>query len=274
MSSYSELAEGLLPHVLSAGKIVMGYFGTDHEVETKAGGSPVTAADREAEALLIAALSRIAPGVPVVGEEMMEGRKAKPMGERFFLVDALDGTREFTSGRTEFTINIGLIENGLPTFGVIYAPALERLYLTVASDHAATGELATTAEACSLNTINAKRISVLKDFEEQGPFVLCASRSHGSDALENWLKGKDISARTNIGSSLKFCQVAEGQCHVYPRFGPTMEWDTAAGQAIVQAAGGIVSELNGELLQYGKHETGFRNPFFIASTRAVPSFYQ
>ncbi len=274
MSTDTNFAAGLLPHVLAAGKVVMDYFRRGFEVETKAGGSPVTAADRDAEALLVRALSELAPNVPVVAEEMMEGRTAQPVGETFFLVDALDGTREFTSGRKEFTINVGLIEKGLPTFGVVYAPALAKLYMTLSRDEAVTAELSPDVQLPGFGQLAAEKISVKSDVDPDGPFIVCASRSHGSDALEQWLGGINVGGRTNIGSSLKFCQVAEGQCHVYPRFGPTKEWDTAAGHAIVQAAGGVVTELDGQPLRYGKYETDFLNPHFIVAAKAVPSFFK
>ena len=273
MTDFSNLAKGLLPEILSAGKIIIHYFRRGCEIQTKAGGSPVTIADHEAEAALIKALSKLTPDIPVIGEEMMEGQPATPMDDDFFLVDALDGTREFTSGRNEFTINVGLIHKGEPTFGVIYAPALSQLYMTLNTDHAAFAKLSPDVASCSLETMDFQRMAVKNDVTNEGPFVICASRSHGSDALENWLANISISRRTNIGSSLKFCQVAEGKCDVYPRFGPTMEWDTAAGQAIVQASGGIVAELDGSPLRYGKHETGFRNPFFIAAAISNPKFF-
>lgn len=259
--SYTGLVEALLPSVLAAGAETMRYFRSGVQTETKADGSPVTLADQAAEAILLAGLAGAAPGVPVVAEEAMAIGEAPNLAASFFLVDPLDGTREFINGRDEFTINIGLITNGVPRFGIIYAPALSKLYLTLADDHAVAAPLDPDTGSCSLSELNTTQLRTRPPTGE--PVTIVASRSHGSDALENWLTGVSVADRANIGSSLKFCLVAAGEADIYPRFGPTMEWDTAAGHAIASAAGGIVTETDGKPLLYGKREADFLNPNFI-----------
>lgn len=259
---FTELAEALLPSVLAAGAETMRYFRSGVQTETKADGSPVTLADQAAETILLAGLALAAPGVPVVAEEAMSAGKAPHLATSFFLVDPLDGTREFIKGRDEFTINIGLITDGVPRFGIIYAPALSKLYVTLADDHAITASLDPMANTCSLAELDAKRIQTRRS-SPGSAMTIVASRSHGSEALESWLADVNVAGRANIGSSLKFCLVAAGEADVYPRFGPTKEWDTAAGHAIAVAAGGIVTTTDGTPLVYGKLETAFFNPSFI-----------
>jgi 3'(2'), 5'-bisphosphate nucleotidase len=272
LSDHAELARALLPHVLVAGKAVMTHFREGCEVFAKSGGSPVTQADRDGEDILLAALAKIAPGVSVIAEEMAAGGLPGEIADEFFLVDALDGTREFTNGRPEFTLNVGLIRERKPVFGVIFAPALSRLFITLSGDHAIVADLSPDAPEVRLEALDAKRLSV-RSLGEGERLVVTASRSHGSEALETWLADKAVGKRTNIGSSLKFCQVAEGISHVYPRFGSTMEWDTSAGHAILLAAGGVVTDVHGVPLSYGKAQAGFLNPHFIASAALRPEFY-
>lgn len=264
--SFTQLAEALLPSVLAAGAETMRYFRTGVETEIKADGSPVTLADQAAEEILLQALSQAAPGVPVVAEESMSAGRVPILDDTFFLVDPLDGTREFINRRSEFTINIGLIKDKRPTFGIIFAPALSKLYLTLADDHAISAPLDPDAETCSLSGLNAERMQTRTADVETG-MTIVASRSHGSDALEKWLTDVNVGDRANIGSSLKFCLVAAGMADVYPRFGPTMEWDTAAGHAIAAAAGGMVTQTDGTPFLYGKLNTGFLNPSFIVWNR-------
>jgi 3'(2'),5'-bisphosphate nucleotidase len=272
MEHYGDLADALLPHVLKAGRVIMSHYRQGGEVATKAGGFPVTEADHDAEAVLLEALARIAPGVPVVAEEMMEGQAAAAMGSEFFLVDPLDGTREFIEGRDEFTVNVGLIRDRSPTFGVIYAPALDLLYMTIRSDFAISARVAPGAEVAKVSELRVNELRT-RAVASSDPLVISASRRHGSEALETWLRGVNVAGLINIGSSLKFCQVAEGKADVYPRFGPTKEWDTAAGHAIVLAAGGVVTECDGSPLYYGKSEKDFLNPFFIASAARMENLY-
>lgn len=260
--SFTGLAEALLPSVLAAGRVTMRYFRSGVESELKMDGSPVTLADQASEDILLAGLARAAPGVPVIAEEAMSAGPAPSIDDAFFLVDPLDGTREFINNRNEFTINVGLIKNRVPCFGIIYAPAMSKLYLTLADEHAITATLDPEAADCTLADLNAKRLRTRPPVPGAG-MTIVASRSHGTAELERWLAGVDVAKRANIGSSLKFCLIAAGEADAYPRFGPTMEWDTAAGHAIVTAAGGVVTTTDGAPLLYGKVEAGFLNPSFI-----------
>ncbi|MFN3867908.1 MAG: 3'(2'),5'-bisphosphate nucleotidase CysQ [Hyphomicrobiaceae bacterium] len=274
MTDFTNLARALLPATVAAGAVIMGYFRNGVAVETKAGGSPVTAADRDAEIIIIEALAKAAPGVRVIAEESSEGKTIAATGAEFFLVDPLDGTKEFTSGRPEFTVNIALVRNGLPCFGIIYAPAMSQLYITLASDNAVRATLSpdTAPNDVSLDDLVLQRIRV-RDVVDGEALTVSASRSHGSDGLEKWMSRIAVKDRVNVGSSLKFCQVATGESDVYPRFGPTMEWDTAAGHAILLAAGGIVTDVHGAPLRYGKHAAGYLNPHFIAAAAPLARFY-
>jgi 3'(2'), 5'-bisphosphate nucleotidase len=219
-------------------------------VQHKADASPVTEADLRAEALILQHLARLTPHLPVVSEEQDERDGAVSAAERFWLVDPLDGTKEFIGRNGEFTVNIALVERGAPRLGVVYAPALGRLYAGARFAGARLHDAAGTRELRC------------RERPAEGLTVV-ASRSHGDDAaLSRWLGGEPVAARRNAGSSLKFCLVAEGQADVYPRLGRTMEWDTAAGHAVLAAAGGRVDRLDGTPLVYGK--AGFENPHFVA----------
>ena len=224
------------------------------EVDAKGDGSPVTAADLAADRILVAALERIAPDIPVVTEERAESHlEAAP--ERFFLVDPVDGTKEFVRGTDEWTVNVGLIEGGVPVAGVIMAPAKERLFIADASG------------AFELVGTNRRALAVTKESE---PRACVASKSHRTPETDAFIAANGIEGTVSAGSSLKFCLVAAGEADIYPRFGPTMEWDTAAGDAILRAAGGRVQAVDGGALagplRYGK--AGWRNTHFIASSRA------
>jgi len=272
MTNYIALAEALLPDVLKAGQVIMSHHRRGGEVSTKSGGFPVTQADLQAEAVLLEALAAAAPGVPVIAEEMMEGHTAGVMGREFFLVDPLDGTREFIEGGDEFTINIGLVRDRVPCFGIIYAPALSSMYLTIASDAAISATVSPDARIARLADLRSSRIHT-RSVSESDPLVISVSRRHDSETLETWLRGINVGMLTNISSSLKFCRVAEGKADVYPRFGPTNEWDTAAGHALLLAAGGVVTECDGSPLYYGKSEADFLNPWFIATASRMPGLY-
>jgi len=257
----STLGERLFKPVIAAGACIMRHFDDGTETLAKSDGSPVTAADREAEAIIVAALSEIAPGVPVIAEESASSGEILSPGETFFLVDPLDGTREFAARRPEFTVNIALVQNKTPVFGLIYAPAISQMYWTVGSRLAFKAIVACEDAPASLKDVSAQRLSTRT--AHAGAQTIVASRSHGSQELETWLRNIEIEARVNIGSSLKFCLVAEGKADLYPRFGPTKEWDTAAGHAIVLAAGGSVTCTDGTPFLYAKRETDYLNPGFI-----------
>jgi len=249
--------------MLAAGRVILAVRadGGDHTI--KGDGSPVTLADTRAEAILLEALKEAVPNIPVVAEEAAEAGNIPKTAEAFFLVDPLDGTKEFIRGGTDFTVNIGLIKNGVPVFGQIYVPATGRFY------EGETGQGAWAAD------IDCNRYDIFADTEKTpisvrhpDPLSLMAvaSRSHRSDETNAWLADHNINDTVSAGSSLKFCLLAEGKADVYPRHGPTMEWDTAAGHAILSAAGGCVENLDGTAFLYGKadQDRPYLNPGFIA----------
>ena len=242
-----------------AAREIMRIYAGDLGERTKADESPVTDADHAAEAIILAGLQGLTPDTPVVAEEeMAAGRVPKLDGGPFWLVDPLDGTKEFIKRNGEFTVNIALIENGRPILGIVRAPASGTLWRGVAGLGADKRE----------NGSTYKRIATREP--PAAGLTACASRSHAiySD-LDIWFRsnGLTVAERKQAGSSLKFCLIAEGQADIYPRFGPTNEWDTAAGQAVLEAAGGEVVTTDGRPLLYGK--PGFANPHFIARSKAA-----
>lgn len=246
---------------VEAGRAILDvYDGPAIEQRAKDDRSPVTDADERAEAILLKGLEAIFPGVPVIAEEASsrDGVRADAP-KRFLLVDPLDGTREFLAKNGEFTVNVGLIEDGEPVLGCVYAPALGKFWLGAKNLGAWTAE----AERRAYPARGAFRPIAVRTAADAG---LCAvaSRSHSDEKTEEFLSGLNVASRRSAGSSLKFCLVAEGEADVYPRFGPTMEWDTAAGHAVLSAAGGAVLKPDGSAFGYGKCETGFKNGAFVA----------
>jgi 3'(2'), 5'-bisphosphate nucleotidase len=254
------LARVLLPSVLAAGRIELRHFTAGVAVERKADASPVTAADREAEAVLVEGIAKAEPGVPVVAEESLASGQTPRSADAFFLVDPLDGTREFIKGCPEFTINIGLIVDRRPVFGIVYAPVLEALYVTLGADAAIHVRTAIGAETVDIAGL--RHTPLRTRAPDVGALVALESRSHRTPATEAFLARYDIAAARQAGSSVKFCRIAAGEADLYPRLGTTCEWDTAAGHAILAAAGGSVATLDGRELVYGK--SGYRNPDFVA----------
>lgn len=244
---------------LAAGEEAMRIYGTDFTVTVKTDESPVTLADTAAEAIILAALSDLHPDIPVVAEEAVAGGHIPNVASSFFLVDPLDGSKEFISRNGEFTVNIALVQDGEPVLGVVYAPALNRIWWGASGG----GSFAGVVRDGRVEDVAEIRVRAAGD-------ELCAvgSRSHGSGEGDARLSHLPISSYVSAGSSLKFCLVAGGEADIYPRLGRTMEWDTAAGDAVLRAAGGRVECLDGSLLVYGKREqandTDFANPFFIA----------
>ncbi|MGH6931881.1 MAG: 3'(2'),5'-bisphosphate nucleotidase CysQ [Dongiaceae bacterium] len=243
-----------------AGRIILRYYTPDIQFRAKADASPVTTADEAAEAAIVPALQRLMPDVPVVSEEAVAaGHRPTVHGpenpsNRFWLVDPLDGTKEFLSRNGEFTVNIALIDGERPLLGVVHIPVLSVTYggIVGVTARVLRGDGARLAIAC-------------RQVPADGAIVL-SSRSHGDDAaLDAYLAGKNIAGQRTAGSALKFCLVAEGVADLYPRLGRTMEWDTAAGHAILLAAGGSVTTMNGPDLVYGKAD--FANPHFVAQCR-------
>lgn len=249
--------ETLLANVVElarkAGAVIMEIYATDFSVRGKDDASPVTEADERAEQVIVAALQVLTPGVAIVAEEAVAGGQQVAAAERFWLVDPLDGTKEFISRNGEFTVNIALIEQGIPTLGVVYAPALDRMF-SGCSGIGAFVEEGSDRRAISVRSGPADGLTVV------------ASRSHGdADALSSFLDGRNIAELRNAGSSLKICLVAAGEADLYPRLGRTMEWDIAAGHAVVRAAGGRLETLDGQEMCYGK--AGFENPHFVVKGR-------
>jgi 3'(2'), 5'-bisphosphate nucleotidase len=261
----SALADALLPAVFAAARVQMRYFRSGAKVETKSDTTPVTAADQESEALLLQALARIAPHTPVVAEEAMAAGRIPDVGGGtvdYLLVDPLDGTREFISDRPEFTINIALIQNRRPTFGIIYAPALGQLFATLGERHAVEVQVQPSSTASRFSDLATREIRS-RAAPPEG-MVAVASRSHNSPGTDAFLGQFKIQQRTAAGSSLKFCVVAKGDADIYPRVGRTCEWDIAAGHAILNSAGGSVTMLDGAPFLYGRSADRFRNPDYVA----------
>ncbi len=233
-----------------AGEAILEIYGGDHGVRTKADDSPVTDADQRAEAIIVPALEALAPGVQVVAEEACAAHGMPQVGAEFWLVDPLDGTREFINRNGEFTVNVALVQHGVPVLGVVLAPALDRLFVGAAGVGAWVEE-------------HGERRPIRVRAPGERGLVVVGSRSHGdADALDRFLAGRRVAELRAAGSSLKFCLIAAGEADLYPRLGRTMEWDIAAGHAVLAAAGGRVERLDGNPMIYGK--AGFENPHFVA----------
>ncbi|UAK24904.1 3'(2'),5'-bisphosphate nucleotidase CysQ [Sphingomonas nostoxanthinifaciens] len=261
--SPSDLLDSLRTAAVEAGAAVLRHRAAGVHAEEKADHSPVTAADREAEAIVLRHLAAVAPGVPVVAEEEAAAGRIPQAGDRFFLVDPLDGTKEYVGGGDDFTVNIALIERGAPVLGVVYAPARARLFW----GDVVAGEAWQATQPVDGAADEVRRIACTAP---AGGLRAVASKSHGTPATESYLTACKAGARLSVGSSLKFVLVAAGEADIYPRAGPTMEWDTAAGDAVLRAAGGMTFDLDGAPLAYGKPH--FFNPGFVAAGRctAVP----
>lgn len=237
---------------LRAGALEMEHYIDGTDVARKDDGSPVTIADQEAELFILDGLRELNIGLPIVAEESVAaGNIPDISGGDFWLVDPLDGTKEFVNRTGEFTVNIALMKNFKPVFGVIYAPVVDELYSGYENGGA------------DLTIKGERREISVRQVPEEG-FTVVASRSHSNkEALIKFLDGKNIANTAFRGSSLKICQVASGQADLYPRLAPTCEWDIAAGHAIVNAAGGQLIELDGREMLYGKKDINFLNPYFI-----------
>jgi 3'(2'), 5'-bisphosphate nucleotidase len=252
---YGVLIDELAVAAREAGEAILHIVRRGFEVESKQDTSPVTAADRAAELVILAALARAAPGVPVIAEEQVAAGHIPAHDEIYFLVDPLDGTKEFIRGGDDYTVNIGLIERGVPRLGVVYAPATGRLH------GGCVGEGAWLEEGEGRVPIATR---------SRGEEVTAvASKSHLNQATIDYLEAAvGTCGYVSIGSSLKFCILAEGQADIYPRAAPTSEWDTAAGHAVLLAAGGLVDGPDGEALRYGKR--AFLNRAFVATSGWKP----
>ncbi|WP_370399592.1 3'(2'),5'-bisphosphate nucleotidase CysQ [Sulfitobacter sp. JB4-11] len=258
---YDRLVQVMRRLSLEAGDKIMEIYGRDDfEVTSKSDNSPVTAADKAADKIISDGLRVAFPDVMLVTEEQAATHSAQ--GDTFLIVDPLDGTKEFIHRRGDFTVNIALVEGGAPTRGVVYAPAKDRMFFTRA-DSASVEEMGPFDKdqlgAC-------KRINVAQ--ADNAALMVVASKSHRDQATDDYIGKYGVKDMTSAGSSLKFCLVATGEADLYPRLGRTMEWDTAAGDAVLRGAGGAVVRFDDHTpLTYGK--TDFANPFFIAHAPSV-----
>ena len=253
----SPFMQSLIDLSLRAGREIMTIYATDFSAKAKGDLTPVTEADEAAEKVILAGLTSIDPATPVISEEAASAGLIPEASHSFFLVDPLDGTKEFISRNGEFTVNIARVEDGVPVAGVVYAPALGRIFWGEKDVGAAQGS--SDGQVAG----NWQRLSV-RTMPEDGATVV-ASRSHRDQATDDYLKNVRVKSLCSAGSSLKFCLVAAAEADLYPRFGRTMEWDTAAGHAVLAAAGGKVMTVDGPALTYGKRQRGYDNPGFIAS---------
>ena len=243
---------------IEAGEITLKYLEEidDIHVDIKNDDSPVTLADREAETFIQMSLEELTPNIPIIGEEAAALGKLPDLqdAEYFWIVDPLDGTKEYIAGGGDYTVNIALVRSHEPIMGVVYAPYHGHLY-------AGHGE--GTAVKWVEDTNKEKPIQV-RDVPPSGMTVV-ASKSHGdAEKRDKFLEAFKVEKLVKRGSSLKICIIAEGKADIYPRFGPTCEWDTAAGDAVLRAAGGVMAEVNGDILKYGGFKPKFLNPEFIA----------
>lgn len=272
-----DLIEALVGAALAAGRAILDIYHSGFDVRLKADQSPVTSADHAAEAIILEGLARAAPSIPVVAEEQAAAGRIPSIGSEFFLVDPLDGTKEFVRRSGDFTVNIALIGSGLPVLGVVYAPAWNQLYAGDVGARAAwRSDRRTAGTAGGVDDRAGNRAAHAVDGGEIDPRVpihvrkppargltAVASRSHRTPETDAYLARYPVAELVSVGSSLKFCLVAAGEADLYPRLGPTMEWDTAAGHAVLAAAGGSVIAPDGQALRYGK--PGFANSWFVAS---------
>jgi 3'(2'), 5'-bisphosphate nucleotidase len=234
-----------------AGDAIMEVYAGEFDVELKGDNSPLTAADKASHDVIIAGLQKSFAEIPILSEEGRDIPFAeRSLWQRFWLVDPLDGTKEFIKRNGEFTVNIALVENGHVTAGVVYVPVQARTYLGIKEQGA----------WLKVSQENPVKIQV-RSVDEKTGLTVVMSRSHPSPELAAYLEDVNVADALPVGSSLKLCVVAEGRADLYPRLGPTMEWDTAAGHAVVEAAGGTVTQVDGEPLRYNKED--LLNPYFI-----------
>jgi 3'(2'), 5'-bisphosphate nucleotidase len=255
MIDHVRLLDDLAEAAREAGEAILEIVSRGFETETKSDFSPVTEADRAAELVILGALARAAPGLPIVAEEEVAAGRIPQHGDTYFLVDPLDGTKEFIRGGHDYTVNIGLIERGVPKLGVVFAPATGRLHGGCVGSGA------------WVDGGDGRQEIVTRGRGERMTAV--ASKSHLNQATIDYLQqAVGVCDYVAVGSSLKFCILAEGKADIYPRASPTSEWDTAAGHAVLLAAGGLVDGPDGLPLAYGK--TAFLNRAFVATSGWKP----
>jgi 3'(2'),5'-bisphosphate nucleotidase len=262
----ADLIDRLLAAAIEAGALILEVRKRGHAVTRKADLSPVTEADHAAEAAILKHLAEIAPGLPVVAEEAVAAGRIPDVGREFFLVDPLDGTKEFVKGGDDFTVNIGLVRDGVPALGVVYAPATGDLYAGAIGEGAWKISVAGDRPGA--------RTAIHVGPATKRPVRVVASKSHRTPETDAFIARYEVEKLVSAGSSLKFCLVAAGEADLYPRLGTTMQWDTAAGDAVVRAAGGKVVTLDGKPLPYGpsgaEGAAAFQNPWFVVSGGIAP----
>lgn len=251
---HRQLLETIAAAAREAGAAILEIVDRGFEIESKSDLSPVTEADRAAELVILAALARAAPTIPVVAEEEVAAGRIPTIGDTFFLVDPLDGTKEFVRGGDDYTVNIGLIEGARPLLGAVFAPARGVIYAGLVG------------EGAWIEDREGRR--EIRTRERSQTITAVASKSHFSQPTADYLEAVGASDYVAVGSSLKFCLVAEGNADIYPRLSPTSEWDTAAGHAVLLAAGGRVEGTDGGCLRYGKRT--FLNRGFVATAGWEP----
>lgn len=259
--TYEELIPVIRRLAIEAGTKIMEIYNSDEfDVKVKSDDSPVTAADEAADALISAGLRSAFPDMMLVTEEQSESHKER--GDTFLIVDPLDGTKEFIHRRGDFTVNIALVEKGMPTRGVVYAPARNRMFFTLADGSAV--EETGAFDPAVIGETTPIRVAE----SDNAALMIVASKSHRDQATEDYINKYAVKDSKSAGSSLKFCLVATGEADIYPRVGRTMEWDTAAGHAVLSGAGGSVVRFDDHSpLTYGKED--YANPFFIAHAPGV-----
>ena len=254
-----KFADTLHSTVRNSGRVIMEIYESDFGVETKADKSPVTAADEASEAIILESITAMTPDIPFVAEEHIAAHGfPKFDGHTFWLIDALDGTKEFINKRSAFTVNVGLIIEGVPSLGLIYAPAIDEFFCGIVCP--TTGE-----RAASVIRNGYQNPMSVRSVPEDGVIVVSSYSHQIKEPMDEFLAKHTVKDIIAIGSSLKFCLIAEGKADLYPRFGPTSEWDIAAGHAVLRAAGGNIRTLNGEDMQYKKVQDNYLNGTFVAA---------
>ena len=259
--NYNKICEIFRSLALTSGEVIMDVYNSSKlEVLLKSDDSPVTLADKKADEVISNGLKKNFPEIPVITEENVKSHDLN--ASVFFIVDPLDGTKEFIKSRRDFTVNIALVAHGEPIRGIVYAPARQRLFYTDENGEAV-------EEMADFSVSKMGLIKKIKTaFSDNTALKVVASKSHRDKKTDEYISKYNYKELVSAGSSLKFCLIAAGEADLYPRFGPTMEWDTAAGQAVLSAAGGIVLQMeNKQPLKYGK--PNYKNPFFIASSENV-----
>jgi 3'(2'),5'-bisphosphate nucleotidase len=259
LGALSNLPACCLEVALAAGAAMLPIYRRGTDADFKSDGSPVTEADELAERMILAALAEAAPAIPVVAEEAAAAGRIPTTDGQFLLVDPLDGTKEFLNQNGDFTVNIALIDAGVPVFGIVYAPAMGEIYV---------GETGAGAWLGTVENDTVTAWTAIATRASPPAIAVVASRSHLTPETRAFVERFTVDSFVSRGSSLKFCQVARGEADIYPRLGRTMEWDTAAGDAVLRAAGGVVTTMDAAPLRYGKRnqatDSDFANPHFVA----------